>query len=73
MAAGTWGYHPSYTDPDVIYAEHMIQASWHLQKAGNAIMSEACAMDAAKAFADVQPDKKTGRKRLGKAPRGPAS
>lgn len=67
MAAGTWGYHPSYTDPDVIYAEHMIQASWHLQKAGNAIMSEACAMDAAKAFADVPPDKKTGRKRLGKA------
>lgn len=67
MMAGKWGNHPSYTDPDVIYAEHMIQASWHLQKAGNAALAEACAVEAAKAFADVEPDRKTGRKRLGLA------
>lgn len=64
MAAGKWGNHPSYTDPDVIYAEHMIQASWHLQKAGNAALAEACAVEAAKAFADVEPDRKPAESAL---------
>lgn len=67
MTTGKWGNHPSYTDPDIIYAEHMIQASWHLQKAGNAVLAEACAAEAAKAFTDVEPDRKTGRKHLGLA------
>lgn len=67
MNAGRWGQHPEYNDPDEIYAAHMIQASWHLQKAGGAELSEACAAEAAKAFADITPDKKTGRKKLGRA------
>lgn len=72
MPAGASWNHPGYSDPDVAYAENMIQASWYLQKAGNAALSVTCAMAAAKAFKDVAPDRATGRKKLGRASYDPA-
>lgn len=72
MLAGASYGNPGYSDPDVAYAENMIQASWHLQKAGDAVLSEACAMEAVKAFAGTDPDRATGRKTLGRASYDPS-
>lgn len=72
MLAGASYGHPGYSDPDVAYAENMIQASWYLQKAGDAALSEACAMEAVKAFAGADPDRATGRKTLGRASYDPS-
>lgn len=72
MPAGMSYDHPGYSDPDVAYAENMIQASWYLQKAGNAALSEACALEAAKAFEGVDPDRATGQKKLGGASYDPS-